>query len=173
MTRRTKRTEVATVGRRFVAETPFSPVSPRAFQFAGRFFRDSASSIPRFTDFIPARRRRPPSSCWELSTRNSTGSKVLVYMLSARAGEIAEVAPRFEPSHDPSAISEDASVEDAARSCLERENDPRPRSNSADPVLGHQGPAGRNLKTRSRDEIYRRCGHLDISIFGDKRNDGG
>lgn len=52
-----------------------------------------------------------PSSCWELSTRNSTGSKVLVYI--PREGKIAKEDPRFEPSHDPSAISEDASVEDA------------------------------------------------------------
>lgn len=34
------------------------------------------------------------------------------------------------------------------RSCLERENDPRPRSNSVDRVLGRQGSVGRNLKTR-------------------------
>jgi len=39
------------------------------------------------------------------------------------------------------------------QSCLERENDPRPRSNSVDRVLGHQGLAGRNLNTRST-----RCG---------------
>lgn len=70
-----------------------------------------------------------------------------------------EEAPRFEPSHDPSAISEDASASRtpsprrAARSlaCLacERENDPRPRSNSVDRVLGRQGSAGRNLETRA------------------------
>lgn len=35
-------------------------------------------------------------------------------LYTAREGKIAKEDPRFEPSHDPSAISEDASVEDAA-----------------------------------------------------------
>lgn len=34
-------------------------------------------------------------------------------LYTARGGKIAKEAARFEPSHDPSAISEDASFEDA------------------------------------------------------------
>lgn len=45
-------------------------------------------------------------------------------------------------------------------SCLERENDSRPRSNSVDRVLGHQGDAGRNFKTRPTGRLRETEAHI-------------
>lgn len=88
---------------------------------------------------------QPPSPCWELSTRNSKGSKVLVYIPRAE-GRSRRRIQGSNPLTTPRLYRRTPSSR-TPRSCLERENDSRPRSNSVDRVLGHQGNAGRNFKT--------------------------
>lgn len=88
---------------------------------------------------------QPPSPCWELSTRNSKGSKVLVYIPRAE-GRSRRRIQGSNPLTTPRLYRRTPSSR-TPRSCLERENDSRPRSNSVDRVLGHQGNVGRNFKT--------------------------
>lgn len=103
-------------------------------------------SVPRCRLFRRDIESQPPSPSWELSTRNSTGSKVLVYIPRAEGRS----RRRIQGSNPltTSRLYRRTPSSRTPRSCLERENDSRPRSNSVDRVLGHQGNARRNLKTR-------------------------
>lgn len=123
--------------------------SPFHFQEATTFFEKGEFEVfCRFVAWIILTRHRAqsPSSCWELSTRNSTGSKVLVYIPRVE-GRSRRRIRGSNPLTIPRPYRRTSSSR-TPRSCLERENDPRPRSNSVDRVLGRQGSAGRNFKTR-------------------------
>lgn len=115
-------------------------------------------SVPRCRLFRRDIESQPPSPSWELSTRNSTGSKVLVYIPRAE-GRSRRRIQGSNPLTTPRLYRRTPSSR-TPRSCLERENDSRPRSNSVDRVLGHQGNARRNLKTR----LTRRLRETEVRI---------
>lgn len=120
-----------------------------AFSTLKRFFEKKEFKVfYRFITWIILTRHRAqsPSSCWELSTRNSTGSKVLVYIPRAE-GRSRRRIRGWNPLTTPRPYRKTPPSR-TLRFCLERENDSRPRSNSVDRVLGCQSSAGRNFKTR-------------------------